>query len=66
MFKGAKLGLATLGLLFSASTLGQTLKVGDKAPDFSLAGSDGAVHTLAEYAGQYVVLAFFPKAYTKG
>ena len=61
-----KLGLAALGLLCSATVVGQTLKVGDKAPDFSLAGSDGAVHRLADYAGRYVVLAFFPKAFTSG
>ena len=40
--------------------------VGDTAPDFSLAGSDGNTHTLAEMRGKYVVVAFFPKAFTKG
>ncbi len=66
MYRATKLGLVILGLVCSATSLGQTLKAGDKAPDFSLAGSDGAIHKLADYAGQYVVLAFFPKAYTKG
>jgi peroxiredoxin Q/BCP len=45
--------------------------VGDVAPDFSLAGATQAgltakpVH-LADFRGQTVVLAFFPKARTKG
>jgi peroxiredoxin Q/BCP len=46
-------------------------KVGDLAPDFTLRGStrDGVlprpIH-LADFRGQTVVLAFFPKARTKG
>ena len=49
----------------------QMPKVGDVAPDFTLKGStkDGLlakpVH-LADLKGQVVVLAFFPKARTKG
>ncbi len=42
------------------------LKVGDAAPEFSLPGSDGKVHTLAQYRGKTVVLAWFPKAFTGG
>jgi peroxiredoxin Q/BCP len=42
------------------------LKVGDKAPEFSLPGTDGKTHTLAELKGQYVVLSWFPKAFTGG
>jgi peroxiredoxin Q/BCP len=43
------------------------LKVGDKAPDFSLVGSDGKTYALADYKGkQAVVLAWFPKAFTGG
>ena len=43
------------------------LKVGDQAPNFSLRGSDGKTHTLAEYKGKSaVVLAWFPKAFTGG
>jgi peroxiredoxin Q/BCP len=47
------------------------LKVGEMAPDFTLSGStqEGLlarpIH-LAEFRGQTVVLAFFPKARTKG
>jgi peroxiredoxin Q/BCP len=42
------------------------LKVGDAAPAFSLPGTDGKTHTLAEYKGKTVVLAWFPKAFTGG
>jgi peroxiredoxin Q/BCP len=42
------------------------LNVGDKAPDFSLPGTDGKTHSLAEMKGKYVVLAWFPKAFTGG
>jgi peroxiredoxin Q/BCP len=42
-------------------------KVGDPAPAFSLPGSDGATHALAEFKGKKaVVLAWFPKAFTGG
>jgi thioredoxin-dependent peroxiredoxin len=43
------------------------LKVGDRAPDFSLLGSDGRVYTLHNLIGSHaVVLAWFPKAFTGG
>jgi cytochrome oxidase Cu insertion factor (SCO1/SenC/PrrC family) len=42
------------------------LKVGDMAPAFTLPGSDGKTHTLSEYKGKTVVLAWFPKAFTGG
>jgi hypothetical protein len=42
------------------------LKVGDPAPAFSLPGSDGKTHTLSQYKGKTVVLAWFPKAFTGG
>ena len=41
--------------------------VGDRAPDFSMRGSDGRDYTLEQYRGkQAVVLAWFPKAFTPG
>ncbi len=60
--------VAVLGLLLcGAAVRAAELKVGDPAPEFSLAGSDGKTHTLAEYRGkQAVVLAWFPKAFTGG
>ena len=43
------------------------LKVGGKAPAFSLLGSDGRTYRLTDYAGkQVVVLAWFAKAFTSG
>ena len=43
------------------------LKVGDKAPNFKLQGTDGKTHNLSDYAGkQAVVLAWFPAAFTSG
>ena len=43
------------------------LNVGDKAPDFALAGSDGKTYRLSDFKGKKaVVLAWFPKAFTGG
>jgi thioredoxin-dependent peroxiredoxin len=42
------------------------LKAGDPAPAFSLPGSDGRTYRLEDLAGQTVVLAWFPKAFTGG
>jgi peroxiredoxin len=42
------------------------LHVGDRAPAFTLPGSDGRTHSLAESKGKTVVLAWFPKAFTGG
>jgi hypothetical protein len=43
------------------------LNAGDPAPAFSLPGSDGQTHSLADYAGKkVVVLAWYPKAFTGG
>lgn len=39
---------------------------GKKAPAFSLAGSDGKTHALADYKGKTVVLYFYPKDDTPG
>jgi peroxiredoxin Q/BCP len=40
---------------------------GDAAPAFSLPGSDGATHALADFTGKRaVVVAWFPKAFTGG
>ena len=60
---------AMVSLAAAAAGLQQTpveLKDGDKAPDFSLPGSDGKTHKLADFKGRAVVLAWFPKAFTGG
>ncbi len=49
------------------ATATPSLGKGDRAPPFSLAGSDGKTHSLAEHAGkEVVVVAWFPKAFTGG
>ena len=42
------------------------LKVGDKAPEFSLPGTDGKTHKLSDYKGKTVVVAWYPAAFTGG
>jgi peroxiredoxin Q/BCP len=42
------------------------LKVGDKAPDFSLPSDSGAEVSLKDFKGHTLVLYFFPKADTPG
>lgn len=42
------------------------LTEGSKAPDFSLNGSDGKMHSLSEFKGRMVVLYFYPKDDTPG
>ena len=44
----------------------QSLNPGDPAPPFSLPGTDGRTHNLADYQGKTVILAWFPKAFTGG
>ncbi len=39
---------------------------GQRAPAFSLPGSDGKTHSLADYAGKHVILWFYPKDDTPG
>ena len=65
------LGMAGLVLGFATLAFAQApaveLKVGDKAPNFKLQGSDGKTYNLADFAGKKaVVVAWFPAAFTKG
>ena len=65
-------GLGAIAMAAAISAQGQPgqapveLKVGDKAPDFALPGSDGKIHKLSDSKGKTVVLAWFPKAFTGG
>jgi len=43
-----------------------TLNIGDLAPDFSLPDGQGTIHRLSDYAGQRVVLYFYPRDNTPG
>lgn len=66
MLKYGKAALLGVWLALTAAPA-VALQVGDPAPDFTLPGSDGQTHRLADYLGkQTVVLAWFPKAYTSG
>ena len=42
------------------------LKLGDKAPDFSLMNQEGAVIRLSDFQGKKVLLYFYPKDNTPG
>lgn len=59
------LGVAMLALAVPARAA--DLKVGDMAPNFKLQASDGKTYQLSDFKGkQAIVLAWFPKAYTRG
>ncbi len=59
--------LLLLSLVPAAVQGAEVLGRGDKAPNFTLRGSDGRTYTLSQFAGtRGVVLAWFPKAYTPG
>jgi peroxiredoxin Q/BCP len=54
---------AVLALMLGAATI----KVGDKAPDFTLPDTDGKPVTLSKLLAEGpVILAFYPKAFTSG
>jgi len=60
---------ASIVLMLAPSAMAE-LAVGDRAPGFSLAGSDGRSYRLADLlsqgGSQGIVLAFFPRAFTPG
>jgi peroxiredoxin Q/BCP len=61
----AGLGIVMATTSFSLGT--EMPKVGDKAPDFSVAASDGKIVRLKDYAGKgNIVLYFYPKDDTPG
>lgn len=61
------LAFVMLTLFSVTSDAAAGLSVGDPAPDFTLAATDGKTYHLKDFAGkQAVVLAWFPKAYTSG
>jgi peroxiredoxin Q/BCP len=43
-----------------------TLKIGDKAPNFSALDQNGKQHSLSDYEGKKLVVFFYPKASTPG
>ena len=72
VMSGVPLRLGTLFLLAALvlPTAHAELSVGDTAPDFALEGTDGKIHRLSELVGEggteAVVVAWFPRAYTRG
>ncbi len=66
MLKLALLCVAGLAMAAAQGSAPVELKPGDKAPDFSLPGTDGKTHKLSDYRGKTVVLAWYPKAFTGG
>ncbi len=64
--------LSRLGFLFLVPAMtvraaDEAPKVGDKAPEFSMVGSDGKTYKLSDFKGKKaVVVAWFPKAFTGG
>ena len=62
--------LAVVAMMLLAGAAGAQdaqLQVGDMAPDFTLQASDGQTYTLADFRGeQAVVIAWFPRAFTRG
>ena len=53
-------------LLWGGGASAAELKVGESAPEFALAGTDGKTYRLSDLKGRTVVLAWFPKAFTSG
>lgn len=67
VFRMLPLALAAGALLAGTAAAQQVdLKVGDPAPDFTLQATDGKTYSLKDLKGQWVVLAWFPKAFTAG
>ena len=68
MFNGkvAALGL-TIAIASAVTARAEELKVGDKAPAFSLQGTDGKTYSLDQFKDEKgIVIAWFPKADTRG
>ena len=63
--------IVALGLALAAGAGAQEVheapQVGDRAPDFTLQGTDGRTYSLEQFRGRRpVVIAWFPKAFTAG
>jgi thioredoxin-dependent peroxiredoxin len=58
--------LALVSLACGAPTSAAPPAVGSAAPAFSLQDQTGATHTLASYAGKWLVVYFYPKDGTPG
>lgn len=67
LMSGLLLAAGVLPVSSRAQAPKKALEVGDVAPNFDLKASDGKSYKLSDFKGkQAVVLAWFPKAYTRG
>ena len=65
--RGASVLSLVAALALAAGARAGELNVGDKAPDFKLAASDGKTYKLTDLKGKKaVVVAWFPRAFTQG
>ena len=55
-----------IAVIFIMALFSDIPKIGQLAPDFSLEGQDGKLHSLEYYKGKKLVVYFFPKAFTPG
>ena len=63
----AAMGVCAAGVMVPMLAGGAELKIGDRAPDFSLPDQDGRVVKLSAFQGKKnVVLAFYVLAFTGG
>ena len=58
--------LAVLTLFGYTGAHGDSLAVGQPAPPFALPDQNGRIHQLADYAGKWLVVYFYPKDDTPG
>jgi len=59
--------IVSLVALWLPMSVAAALEVGDRAPDFELLATDGNTYSLSNFEGEKtLVLAWFPKAYTRG
>ena len=64
---GLRLAFIAVAAMLGLSVAGAELSPGDAAPDFDLEASDGERYRLSDLvAERAVVLAWFPRAYTRG
>ena len=67
LFRCAAIVAACCFVSFTTIALADIPKVGDKAPDFEMQGSDGKTYSSSDFVGkQAVIIAWFPRAFTGG
>jgi hypothetical protein len=59
LYRWLAAGLLGIAALFAMPVQAQSLKVGDKAPDFSVISTTGKPVALGDYAGKKNIVVFF-------